>query len=267
MNLKIRGRLGASLLPRMFSAAIVLIASDAIAASENVGFEAPSYSLGSVVGQNGWFWNGYSAQDGSFAVSDAAPLSGLQSARYERSTYNFSDISLGNAIAARRGAGTDLSVSYLYSAGASSFGGLFIGPDGINGWAPIFVEFRTDGNVYYGENFAVHSFEGLTYTPNDVLSVKYEVDFTDAPGGIGTVTYRFNNLTTAAPEFSTTKSFFAGWGPEGTNGEYMVDVSLVGRQGVGQFDNINLSAIPEPSTFMGLIICAVTAAVMQRGRK
>lgn len=252
-----------TLLLSMSNAAIILVVSNALVASENLDFEPPSYSTGSVLGQNGWLWNGYSAQDGIFAISDSAPLSGTQSVRYERSTYSLSDISLGNVISAKRGANTDLQVSYLYSAGESSYGGLFVGPDGVNGWAPVFVEFRPDGMVYYGENFGVFSFDGLTHAPNDVLSVAYEIDFTDDPSGIGTVTYRFNNLTTSASEYVATKNFFAGWGPEGPNGEYLVDVSLVGRQGIGQFDDIQFSAIPEPGTLVGLVI-AVTALLLVR---
>lgn len=251
----------------MFSAAITLVTFDALAASENLNFEPSNYSVGSVIGQSGWFWNGYSAQDGIFAISDTAPLSGTQSLRYERSAYNLSDISVANIISAQRGTNTDLTVSYVYSGGANSHGGLFIGPDGINGWSPVFVEFRPDGKVYYGENFSVFDFAGLSHAPNDVLSVTYEIDFTDAPGGIGTVTYRFNNLTTPAAEYVATKSFFAGWGPEGPNGEYLVDVSLVGRQGIGQFDNIQLSAIPEPGTLTGLIIAIVASTGLNRRRR
>ncbi len=252
----------------MLSAAITLVTADALAASENLDFEPPSYSVGSVLGQNGWFWNGYSvAQDGVFTVSDDSPLGGIQSLRFERSSQALSDISLANVIAAKRGAGTDLQVSYLYSAGANSLGGLFVGPDGVNGWSPAFVQFLPDGTVLYGENFGVFSFVGLTYAADDLISVKYEMDFTDDPSGIGVVTYRFNNLTSGAPEYVATKNFFAGWGPEGPNGEYLVDVSVVGRLGIGRIDDIQLSAIPEPGTLTGLITTVVAAMGLNRRRK
>ncbi len=231
--------------------ASLAVTSRSLAVSFN--FEAPTYTAGSIVGQNGWVTNNYipgpffGGPNGDFAISTASPLSGSQSLSFNQTAVTgnegspgASDVGKSEVIAITPGTlGADLVVSYKYTAtgnslNASSYGGLFVSPDAINGYGPVFVEFR-GGTVVSGQNFAVIPFDEIIYFPDDVLDVRYEVDF-DAQQ----VTYKFTNLTSGEPEFSRTLGFMAGWGPEGANGEYLVDVGILGRRGTVQYDDLVL---------------------------
>lgn len=222
-------------------------------------FEAPTYTTGSVIGQNGWVTNNYipgpffGGPNGDFTISSALPLSGSQSLHFNQTAVTgnegspgASDISKSEVIAISPGTlGADLVVSYKYTASGntidpSSFGGLFVSPDAINGWGPVFLEFR-GGTVVSGQNFSVISFDEIVYFPGDVFDVRYEVDFDTTQ-----VTYKLTNLTSGEPEFSRSLGFMAGWGPEGPNGEFLVDVGILGRRGTVQYDDLVLEAAVGP---------------------
>ena len=204
-----------------------------------INFENPPYTVGPVLGQDGWVKPGYVGPgfdvNGTANISTTGPLSGAQSLAYVQTTAaagtGASDVVKSEVISVPGGvAGTDLTVSYLMTASGNGVNptgvaGLYLSSNAVGGSSPLFA--RLNGAAMEASDTnSIVTIPNFVYFAGDVLQVKYEVDF-DAANYVLTV----NNMTTNQLEFQKTLGYLAPFTPEGPNGEYLIDVGLLLRGG------------------------------------
>lgn len=254
------------------------------ATAVTIGFEPPTYSPGSLLGQDGWQLNSYNGQilgglNGDVVVSTSAPLAGGQSLLYTQTGgAGATDVSKANVVSAVNGgtSAADLTGSVLIQAGPNTNGngqiGLFLGPDAVNGTSPIGVLVEggaspTPGVIYVLDATNPGSpFRPVgTYVPNNVFEFAYGVDFDSSSYAVA-----YRNLTAGDAVFTPVAggnpdgSFaFVGSFPAEGDGTYSVDVGAFLRDGVGRIDNVSL--IPEPGT-LGFGLLAVSGLALRRRR-
>jgi hypothetical protein len=234
---------------RMRTAGIAgLIVALSIAARDgraqvNIGFEAPTYATGDLVGQDGWIKNTYyGTMNGGVTVSSTASLAGAQSMSYAQTVAGgFSDVGrLDTMLVAAGVAGTDVTLSYVIKATTNSFGspvgGVFLGNGAPFGASPIFARIN-GGVVEVGSAGAVVPVNSFFFLEGERLKMTYEIDF-DA----STMNFIVENLE-FGDVFTQNYPFFAGYGAAtGPNGEYEVDLGVFLRGGNVQIDDITLTA-------------------------
>jgi hypothetical protein len=236
------GHAGASRLLLLFALAVVATRAER-ATAVTFDFEAPAYSAGPLVGQDGWGKNVYYAtMNGNLNVSATSPLSGAQSISYEQTVAGgLADVNRANVLLITPGVqGTDVTLSYTIKATPNSFGaphgGMFLQQVGGSGASPIFG--RINGGFFeVGAAGAVVPINDFFFGAGERIKVTYEVDF-DA----STMNLILENLE-AGDIFSQNYPFFAGYGaPLGPNGEYQVSVAAFFRGGNVQMDDVTLTA-------------------------
>jgi len=224
-------------------AALLLIATLARPLSAvNINFEAPTYSVGPLIGQDGWVKNAYFPDlNGTVNVSSTQPLQGSQSLSYTQTVAGgFADVSKPAAILVPPGvSGTDLTVSYVIKTGNGSFdapfGGLFLSPGAAGGGSPIFARIA-GGIVEVGSNLAVVPVNSFFFATGERIKMTYEVDFDTSTMNLILENLDFGDI------FQEEFPFFTSYGsPTGPEGEYVVDVSALLRGGTVQIDDIQLT--------------------------
>ena len=217
-----------------------------VARAATVNFEAPSYAVGSIVGQDGWAAAGYfPAPNGLLEVSTASPLAGGQSLRYTRTeaglAANGSDVVKTDVVTVAKDGtpAADLSASFLISSSSLSaqgmgFGvnGLYLSPAGASGATPIGIRLNNAGSsipsieeiadfggspafFYFGGTLAAASFP-----ENDILEFDIDVDFDSS-----TYTVGYRNVTSGGAFISSgfTRGFAVSYpaNPNGSMISYM----------------------------------------------
>jgi hypothetical protein len=264
------------------------MASVPVAGAVTVSFEPPPYTLGSIVGQDGWAAAGYfPAPNGLLEVSGTSPLSGGQSLSYTRTeaglAANGSDVVKADVITVAKDGtpAADLSASFLISASSLSaqgmgFGvdGLYLSPAGASGSTPIGIRLNNAGSSIpsieeiadFGGSPAFFYFGGTlaaaAFPENDVLEFDIDVDFDSSTYSVG-----YRNVTGGGP--FTSSGFTRGFAvPYASNpdGTFDVDVIAAFRYGAGKIDDIVLSGnvVPEPSTLAMCILAGAPATRFYR---
>ena len=124
-----------------------------------IDFEAPTYTPGDIVGQDGWVVNSYvGTPNGDAVISSSSPLGGAQSLSYTQTTAGgFGDVGKFDVLLVPAGvAGTDVTLSYVIrgtSNGVGSpIGGVFLGNGAPGGASPSLPE-STEGWSRWGRNW------------------------------------------------------------------------------------------------------------------
>jgi hypothetical protein len=264
--------------------------SAAYAAAFN--FENPPYSVGTIVGQNGWATNGYVLADpffggvvnGTVDISTSSPLAGAQSLLYQQTVdppaaggSGASDVGRAGAIIGVKG-GTnaiDIKASVLLQANANTIGngalGFFLGQ---GGRSPIFLLLNNasssagTGEILVGQDAPGPVLSNLgPYKANDIIEFTLGVDL---DGQNYDVVMRNVTAGTAATKLigagpNGRFPFFAGAIADNGDGKsYTLDASLLLRGGIGRVDNITL--IPEPAT-LGTAILGLGVALALRKKR
>ncbi|MBA3480907.1 MAG: PEP-CTERM sorting domain-containing protein [Pirellulales bacterium] len=232
----------ASLTGLIVALSIASAARDGLA-QVNIGFEAPTYATGNLVGQDGWIKNTYyGAINGNVTVSSTAPLAGARSMAYTQTVAGgFSDVGrLDTMLVAAGVAGTDVTLSYVIKATTNAFGspvgGLFLGNGAPFGASPIFARIN-GGVVEVGSAGAIVPVNSFFFLEGERLKMTYEIDFDAA-----TMNFIVENLE-FGDVFTQNYPFFAPYGAAtGPNGEFEVDLGVFLRGGNVQIDDITLTA-------------------------
>jgi hypothetical protein len=225
-------------------AALTLASLNSVCAGTTIDFEAPTYTTGNLIGQDGWAKNGYyGTLNGDVTVSSASPLGGAQSLSYSETVAGgFSDVNKPNAMLVNAGVtGTDMTLSYVIKADSNAFGspngGIFLGNGAGGGASPIFARIN-GGIVEVGSAGAVVPVNDFFFLEGERIKMTYELDF-----DMSKMNLILEDLDFPGTPFSGSYSFFAGYGaPTGPNGEYQVDVAAFLRGGNVQIDDITLTA-------------------------
>ena len=214
-------------------------------AQTTIGFESPTYSVGNLLGQDGWAKNNYygATLNGNVLVSNSSPLIGSQSLRYEQTVAGgLSDIHKPNVVLVSPGIpGTDLTFSYTIKASSNSFGtpfgGLFLQPVGGSGGSPI-LAYINGGTITV--NAGTVPGDQFFFLEDERLKMTYEIDFENS-----VMDFTVENLDFAAT-YTASYPFLAPYGPTGPQGEYVVNVAAFLRGGNVQIDDIVLEVSEAP---------------------
>jgi hypothetical protein len=272
-------------------ACVLGMGSAAYAAAVN--FENPPYSIGTIIGQDGWATNGYVLADpffggvvnGTVDISTSSPLAGAQSLLYQQTVdpptaggSGASDVGKADAIVGVKGGTTaiDLKATVLLQTNANSIGngslGFFLGQ---GGRSPIFLLLNNasssagTGEILVGQDAPGPVLSNLgPYKANDIVEFTLGVDL---DGQNYDVSMRNVTAGTAATKLigagpNGRFPFFGGaLADDGDGKSYTLDASLLLRAGVGRVDNITL--IPEPATLSAVFVALAAATLALRARR
>ncbi|RIK87895.1 MAG: hypothetical protein DCC67_01340 [Planctomycetota bacterium] len=275
--------------PTSMVAVAALLASLAAAPQAtaiSLDFEPPTYAAGaSIAGQDGWNANAYVLADpffggvvnGTVAVTDASPLAGLQSVLYNQTVdpptaggTGASDVGRADTITAREH-GTpaiDLEASFLLTADTNSVGagsvGFFLGE---GGRSPILIlitganSASAAGDILVGHDFALPDVGNYAGGSVFEFTIGVDLDGQNYEAFARNVTAGTPQVKLDGPAADDRFPFFGGIFPDDGDGvSYTFDVSLMLRSGTGRFDNIQVTAIPEPAA-MALALLAVVGGL------
>jgi hypothetical protein len=269
---------------------LVLICFTAIArmcSAATIDFEGPTYSLGSVIGQDGWVANSYTNagnQNGTADVSALSPLVGSQSLLYTQTIAGgLRDLSRPSLATVQEDGTTAIDAvgTFRIQVGDSSLGsgraGAFFSYDGLNGQAQAGVQITgvtaAGAGLIQPVDFGAGGFSVAAQQPylaNHELEFVVGLNFDNLDYEIS-----YRNLTTGGPLTPMT----GGTGPGGRfkfNGNafpddgdgisYTVDALAFLRGGVSRIDNITLNQVPEPTSVI-LFVAALVVSCFSRSRK
>jgi hypothetical protein len=269
---------------------LVLICFTAIArisSAATIGFEGPTYSLGSVIGQDGWVANSYTNagnQNGTAEVSAVSPLVGSQSLLYTQTIAGgLRDISRPSLVTVKESGTTAIDAvgSFRIQVADNSLGsgrsGAFFSYDGFNGQAQAGVQITgvtaAGGGLIQPVDFGAGGFSVAAqqpYVANDVLEFVVGLNFDNLDYELS-----YRNLTTGGPLTPMT----GGTGPGGRfrfNGNafpddgdgvsYTVDTLAFLRSGTSRIDNFTLAQVPEPTSAI-LLMAGLATSCFSRSRR
>jgi hypothetical protein len=255
----------------------------------DIGFEPPTYSVGTIHGQDGWDTGAYvladpffgGAVNGTVEISATSPLAGAQSVLYNQTSIpagaggtGASDVGKMGAVVGRENgtSAVDVTASFLIqtndnAVGAANNGsmGFFLGQ---GGRSPIIILLAnagpTTGDILVGDTGGLPDVGD--FVGNDILQFNLGVDL---DGQNYAVSYQ--NLTAGTPLTPLVGSgpggrfpFFGGsLADDGDGVSYTLDTSLLLRSGTGRIDAVTAIAVPEPAT-VGLALLSLAAVTSLR---
>lgn len=261
-----------------------------IAAAVTFDFEPPTYSTGTIVGQDGWQANAYVLSDpffggvvnGTVDISTSSPLAGAQSVLYTQTVdpptaggTGASDVGNAGVVVARKHGSDaiDLTASALLQTDENSVGlgalGFFIG-QGARSPIIVLINGTTAGGT---GDILVGDAGGLPdkgdYDAGTVLEATVGVDLDNQNYDLFV-----RNVTAGTPAMQLLGSgpggrfpFFGGSiADDGDGLSFTLDASLLLRSGVGRVDSITLTAVPEPAGLALAIAGLLGVAFVRRQR-
>lgn len=276
---------------RILSLAILsVVAASANAQSFSADFEAPTYSVGVLTGQNGFALGGTTITPANpWNVTNNrwfGPAASGQSAVQSYSGTGGSWNTTSQAIALGNGAtgvpiisfSAQIWVDGITAASSDRYFGLQIGTSNSPTATVIGIALDLKGQLRGGYGYSTAS-TGFNGSSTGVLQTRSIADFVNRWVGVsvninrttGDVVYTFSGLGTsggnATETFARNYSFLTGPGTGAVTHFSMVSdwVTSAGT-GTAYFDNVSIEAVPEPMTMTVLALGAV-AALRRRNRK
>lgn len=253
-------------LPKALVAAVVLLGSLATgpsARAANFTFESPTYSPGTLIGQDRWATGSFVLADpffggvvnGTVEVSTNAPLAGSQSVLYTQTIdpptaggTGASDVARPFSVFAVKDgtSAVDLTASFQIKADANGVGnghmGFFLGEQGRS---PVLIQISNvnsgsgTGDISVGHDFVVPVVG--SYVANSVyeFSVGVDVDNQNYEAFSRNVTAGTPAVQLIGPGTDGRFPFFGGaFGDDGDGQTFTFDTTMILRSGTGRIDNI-----------------------------